>query len=256
MYRPGVCSADASCAIGLGIPSGHAEDEVDTALVMSVDVSNSVDDHRYQLQIAGIAAALEDSAVIDAILNGPKGGILFSMIEWSDKPKVAVPWTKITAKAQAYAVAQAVRKLPRNEGEFTCMSIMMRFVADKVVTQIPAHPTRVVIDVSGDGPDNCNGQETTDSVRDQLVASSVVINGLPIIEGNSSPDQMVEAGPSARSKTEGTSSELESWYRSHVMGGTGAFVSPAYGYEDFGRAMRQKFVVEVSSLAASTFTTR
>jgi hypothetical protein len=32
------------------------------------------------------------------------------------------------------------------------------------------------------------------------------------------------------------------------MGGAGSFVLPAYGYEDFGRAMRQKFVVEVSSL--------
>ena len=37
-------------------------------------------------------------------------------------------------------------------------------------------------DVSGDGMDNCNGRETTDVIRDELVAYGAVINGLPIIE--------------------------------------------------------------------------
>jgi len=32
------------------------------------------------------------------------------------------------------------------------------------------------------------------------------------------------------------------------MGGPGAFVLPAQGYGDFGRAIRQKFVFEISSL--------
>jgi hypothetical protein len=39
-----------------------------------------------------------------------------------------------------------------------------------------------VIDVSADGVANCNGKETTDVVRDELVAYGAVINGLPIIE--------------------------------------------------------------------------
>ena len=32
------------------------------------------------------------------------------------------------------------------------------------------------------------------------------------------------------------------------MGGVGAFVLPANGYNDFERAMRQKFVIEISGL--------
>ena len=32
------------------------------------------------------------------------------------------------------------------------------------------------------------------------------------------------------------------------MGGTGAFVLPANGYDDFGRAIRQKFVIEISGM--------
>lgn len=226
------------------IPRGHAEDQVDTALVISVDVSNSVDDRRYQLQIAGIANALEDPAIIADILNGPHGGILFSMIEWSDKPKVAIPWTKIATKNDALAVAQVVRKLPRNEGDFTCMANMLRFVSDKIVTQIPAHATKVVLDVSGDGIDNCNGKETTDVVRDDLVANGVVINGLPIIERAPGTAVVPLVPDTSRSD------DLEAWYRTHVMGGIGSFVLPANGFEDFGRAMRQKFVVEISELAA------
>jgi hypothetical protein len=55
----------------------------------------------------GIAAALEDSVVMDAILNGPHSAILFSLVEWSDRPKVAIPWTKIATKAEANTIARS-----------------------------------------------------------------------------------------------------------------------------------------------------
>src|SRR5262245_29909044 len=95
--------------------------EVDTALVVSVDVSNSVDESRYKLQMEGIAQALEDKDVLDAILNGPQGGILFSMVTWADKPQIAIPWKKISSKEEAAEVAALVRRLPRQTGEFTCV---------------------------------------------------------------------------------------------------------------------------------------
>ncbi len=202
---------------------------VDTALVVSVDVSNSVDEHRYQLQMQGIAQALEDPAVIDAIASGPTGGILFSMVVWADRPKIAVPWQRISNRAEALAVAQIVRHLPRHDGEFTCMARMLQFVSDKIVPQVPVKATRVIVDVSGDGSENCNPQTPVESVRDELLASArVTINGLPILEGREAQT-------------------LEAWYRDHVMGGPGAFILPAEGFGDFGRAIRQKFVVEVSA---------
>ncbi|MDX2309240.1 MAG: DUF1194 domain-containing protein [Hyphomicrobium sp.] len=202
---------------------------VDTALVVSVDVSNSVDAERYKLQMEGIAAALEDESVIDAILTGPNGRIVLSMVTWADKPKIAIPWTMIASKDDALAFAARVRKQPREGGEFTCLAGMLRTVSDKVVTQIPAKPLRIVVDVSGDGKDNCNAEEPTEVVRDELVGAGVIINGLPILEG-------------------GDADQLEGWYRDHVVGGTGAFVLPADGFGDFGRAIRQKFVVEISGL--------
>ena len=159
-------------------------DEVDTALIVAVDVSNSVDDARYKLQMEGIAQALEDPSVIRAIVGGAKGGILFSMITWADQSKVNVPWTHITNEQEAKAAAMRVRALPRQGGEFTCMSRMMRFVSDKIVPQIPAKAAKVVLDVSGDGRDNCNEPEPVEQVRDELVSYGVTVNGLPILEGN------------------------------------------------------------------------
>lgn len=223
----------ASAAAILGLlswPAVHAQDlpaEVDTALIVSVDVSNSVDDHRYKLQMEGIAKALEDPEVLKAILNGPQGGILVAMVTWADKPRLALPWQRIASAADAAAVAAKVRALPQQTGEFTCVSGMLRSISDKVVPQIPAKALRIVVDVSGDGRENCNPDEPPALVRDELAASGVTVNGLPILEGDEGP-------------------ALESWYRENVMGGPGSFILPANGFGDFGRAIRQKFMIEIS----------
>lgn len=213
-----------------GLP-GHAAalPEVDTALVVSVDVSNSVDEKRYRLQMEGIAKALEDPGVVAAITTGPQAAILFSIMTWADRSEMTLPWVRISSAAEARAVAARIRKLPRVKGEFTCVSRMLRNVADKVVPQIPAVANRVVIDVSGDGHDDCNPVEPVGAVRDELVAGKVVINGLPILDGD-------------EGKT------IEDWYRTNVMGGVGSFVIAANGYGDFERAIRQKFVVEISGV--------
>jgi Protein of unknown function (DUF1194) len=203
--------------------------EVDTALVVAIDVSNSVDDKRYRLQMDGIAKALEDPGVIAAITTGPQAAILFSIVAWADRSEVTLPWVRIASAADAKAVAARIRKLPRARGEFTCLAKMLRSTADKIVPQIPAKANRVVIDVSGDGRDDCNPDEPAGVVRDELVASKVVINGLPILDG-------------------GEAATIESWYRENVMGGIGSFVLAANGYGDFERAIRQKFVVEISGV--------
>lgn len=200
---------------------------VDTALIVSVDVSSSVDERRYQIQLEGIAAALEDQGVLDAILSGPRKSILFSVVTWADRPKLSLPWVRIASRQDALVAALKVRTMRREGGDFTCLSKMLRFVTDKIVPQIPERASKVVVDVSGDGSDNCNAEEPAKAVRDEMNARGTTINGLPILEGREA-------------------ATLESWYRENVMGGPGSFILPAQGFEDFGRAIRQKFVVEVS----------
>jgi hypothetical protein len=71
-------------------------------------------------------------------------------------------------------------------------------------------------------------QAPTATVRDEIVGYGATINGLPILEGEEA-------------------NTLKQWYRENVIGGQGSFLMPAQGFGDFGRAIRQKFVVEVSS---------
>jgi len=235
-----------SALFGAGLAAAQDGEAVDTALIVAVDVSNSVDDNRYRLQTEGIAQALEDPAVIEGIIGGAKGGILFSMVTWADRPKFTLPWMRITNAEEARATAARVRQLPRQDGEFTCMALMMRNVSDKIVPQVPAQATKIVLDVSGDGPDNCNAEEPVDVARDELVKWGVTVNGLPILEraqGQSAPPV-----DSYLPQQRGTST-LEDWYRKNVKGGPGSFVLPANGYKDFGRAIRQKFVLEISGIS-------
>jgi len=64
-------------------------------------------------------------------------------------------------------------------------------------------------------------------LRDALVEAKAIVNGLPILEGREAQT-------------------LAPWYTENVMGGPGSFVLPAEGFGDFGRAIRQKFVIEIS----------
>lgn len=227
---------------------------VDTALIVAVDVSQSVDARRYQLQMEGIASALEDPDVLNVILNGPNGGILFSMIAWSDKPKLVIDWQPITSMEEARRVAGLVRALPHTGGEFTCMARMLDYAATLVVPYIPNPSLRVVLDVSGDGIDNCTIPETVDKHRDALSALGVTINGLPILsqEGHNivGSGAYRKPGFGLRNMARGpdtATTRLDEWFQRHVLIGSGAFLLPAQGYKDFGRAFRQKFVIEISA---------
>ena len=70
-------------------------------------------------------------------------------------------------------------------------------------------------------------QKPIRSVSDELAGYGTTVNGLPILEGNEAET-------------------LEGWYSDNVKAGSGGFVLPANGFEDFGRAIRQKFVIEIS----------
>lgn len=208
---------------------GASPETVDTALVLAVDVSGSVNAERYALQMEGIAKAFEDPEVERTILSGPHRAMFVTLIEWSNTAAVGIPWTLITSTSDAQAFADKVRHVPRGDNEFTCMSHALQLVDGKVLPFVPAPADRTIIDVSGDGHDNCNVVPPVDAVRDRLVAEGATINGLPILEGSEA-------------------ATLEDWYRTHVIGGNGAFLVPAHGFADFARAIRQKFIVEVSAV--------
>ncbi len=199
----------------------------DVAVVLAVDVSNSIDAKRYRLQMDGIAETFEDPDVLAAILSDGHRSVLVSLVEWSNTPRMTVPWTLLTSNGDAIAFAAKVRNTRREAQDFTCMSKALGHIYDKVLPLQPVPAARVIIDVSGDGRDNCNAAESVSSIRDRLASEDVTVNGLPILEGEES-------------------ATLVDWYRQNVVGGPGAFLIPANGFSDFKRAMRLKFVTEIS----------
>jgi Protein of unknown function (DUF1194) len=231
----------------------RGETLVDTALIVSVDVSGSVDQRRFALQMDGIAKAIEDPGVLAAMLSGPHASIMFSMVEWSEHATMAIPWTRIASRQDALALAARIRRTPRPEGEFTCVAHMMRFVSDFVLPTLRVKTPRLVMDVSGDGVDNCDDDPATARMRDTLVAAGLTINGLPINEGDAAEPL---GGGSFRAPGRPFQPRtfkpklLGPWYRKNVIGGAGAFLLPAQGYGDFDRAMREKFILEISASPA------
>ncbi|MGQ0455821.1 MAG: DUF1194 domain-containing protein [Hyphomicrobium sp.] len=248
-------------ALAAALPSAVARaDEsapaVDTALVIAVDISQSVDDSRYALQMQGIASAFEDPSVVGAITGGTEGRIAVSLIGWADGVEILLPWETIASVADAAAVARRIRALPPRRGEFTCMARMLSTLPITVLSQLPVKATRIVIDVSGDGIDNCARRSESDMARDALLAIGATINGLPIIVAGE--NEIVGSGayraPSYGLNNLGPDTDqttLDVWYQEHVIGGPGAFLMKANGYGDFGRAFRQKFVTEVSAADTS-----
>ena len=245
----------ALAALALAWPNERvqaAEDVVDTALVMAVDISQSVDEVRYRLQMEGIAQALEDADVIRTVTSGPRKAIVFTLVGWADRARVLLPWTWIASASDAAAVARMLRSLPVASGEYTCVARMMRYLNEFTLPQMPVKAERIVVDVSGDGPDNCTSLQYLSEARERLVGGGAIVNGLPILEdgierpigpwnhapGSTKLDFPLPGKSDAKSLTE--------WYERHVMAGPGAFVITARGYEDFARAIRRKFILEIA----------
>ncbi len=139
-----------------------------TVLIVAVDVSSSVDAERYKLQMEGVAGALEDQAVVDTILSGPGDGLLFTIVMWANHPCTAIPRATIDSFEKAKIAAARIRKLPQIGGQYTCVTRMFRHVVDKVLPQVPGRTLRTVLDVSGDGRENCNPHNPVTTTRDEV----------------------------------------------------------------------------------------
>lgn len=245
------CCALLAASLALwAMSTARAEPPPAVALVVAVDVSQSVDDGRFTLQMEGIAAALEDPGVI-AAMTGRPGGTLFAMVTWADQAGLALGWQRIGTRADALAAAARVRATPRQSGEFTCLGQMFRTVAASVIPAMPLPAERIVVDVSGDGIDNCTDPDTLEAEQQALLGTGATINGLPILVPGENdvvgagayraPGYGLRATPLPQERT-----DLAQWYRAHVVGGPGAFLLAAAGYGDFAKAIRRKFVIEVS----------
>lgn len=229
----------------LASPAVAQEIPVDVELVLAVDVSASIDGGEINLQRAGYVAALTDPRAISAMVSGPLGRVAVTYVEWSDTARVTVPWTVIAGAEDANRFATAVQAFPIPRGGLTSIVTALDF-STLLFEGNGIEGTRRVIDLSADGRDSKGDEPVVAAARDRALSRGIVINGLVI-----NPQQ-------EQSEVEGVKYDLEGYFHEVVIGGPGAFTVVTETPEDFPRAIVNKLVLEVSSVAHPTheFATR
>jgi hypothetical protein len=205
-------------------PSVVRADEVDMALVLAVDVSGSIDTERFNIQRDGYAAAFTNPQVLEAIATGPHGAIAVTFVEWSGPghEEQTVGWTVIRDAGSSAEFGSAIKAAGRAYSDWTSISAALDFSTG--LLRASSHAAdRMVIDVSGDGPNNSG--RPLEAARDEAIAAGVTINGLPITE---------------------TQPSLDQYYRDNVVGGDGAFTIVVADFDSFAKGVLTKLVREIA----------
>lgn len=225
-----------ACALVSG--AAFAQDvnrqRVDVALVLTVDASGSIDPDEFLLQKQGIAGAVADPAVLSTIRSGRNGRIAIAYVEWGAPggAQMMVDWMAVEDEASAAAFGNAVLNAPRSVQSYNAIGDAID-LAVKLFETCPCRPTRRIIDVSGDNPDN-RSHLPAPVARDMAVAAGITINALAIVQDG-------RLGP------EGKPWLVEAYERT-VIGGFAAFAIAANTRADFARALREKMVLEISGI--------
>jgi hypothetical protein len=219
------------CAGGAG-----AAEKVDLLLVLAADVSRSIDGEEFRLQRDGYASALTTPRVVNAMTSGEHGRIAVCFVEWSGAldQKVVVDWTLIAGAADARLLAGRIRDAPRASRGRTAIGDAIVFSVRQLASA-PFEAARRVIDVSGDGTSNV-GRDVV-KARAYALAQGITINGLVILSETPLPANPRHTHPPGG---------LLAYYENNVVGGVGAFVLAAEGFETFGASLKNKLIREIS----------
>jgi hypothetical protein len=210
--------------------------EVDVELVLAVDISFSMDQEEQELQREGYIHALTSKEFLRALKEGSHGKIALTYLAWANfnERRVIVPWRLIDGPEAADGFVSELARSPYRRASRTSVSGALEFAASQFENS-GYKGIRRVIDISGDGANN-NGPPVA-TVRDEVLAKGIVINGLPIMLKDPIGSGMdIDA--------------LDIYYEDCVIGGPGAFVIPIKERSKFKEATRTKLVQEIAALPA------
>jgi hypothetical protein len=201
-----------------------AGQHVSVELVLAVDVSLSINDVEYRLQMSGIANALRDKEV-QALINGQRHGVAIAMTQWSGtyRSNQPLPWRFLSDSASINALAAVIEETPRNRlGSLTGIGHAINF-ATRMIEENDFDGDELKIDVSGDGRNNSGPEPSW--ARLMAANRGIAINGLAISRDDRG---------------------LTGYYERNVIVGPGAFVIEAKDFGDFAYAFKQKLKRELS----------
>ena len=196
----------------------------EVALLLSVDISGSIDAGEYAIQTAGLAAALNDPSIVEALVAGQ---MALAVVHWSGvgRQALVLPWQRMLAPTDVANFASTVARQPR---AFTASDTAVGQAIDFSAAQFTqvTDCMRRVIDISGDGPENSGFTDAEARARTQSLG--IEINAIAI-------EDMGRTDPVTR------------YYQKWVIT-RGGFVITARGLEDYPRAMREKILREISKV--------
>jgi Ca-activated chloride channel family protein len=219
-------SALAALALAAALSGAGPARACNLALVLALDVSASIDAREYELQQEGLARALTDPEVMEAVAS--QGGIWLSIFEWSGSRHqyTQLPWTFVAGDADLGGVAATLRATSRTVAEFPTSLGYAVGHALNLLRAAPETCRRQVIDVSGDGVNNDGFPPESAYLAHDM--SLVTVNGLVIT--NEDPT-------------------VVDYYLRSVIHGAGAFVQPTASYNDYAEAMRRKLLRELGAFS-------
>lgn len=194
----------------------------ETALVLSIDVSGSIDTGDYRLQAEGLAAALTDPEVAEALVRGQ---VALAVVQWSGPGQQALTldWQRMLSPEAVAAYAARAAAMPRAfKGSDTAVGQGLAFA----LAQFAAVPDcqRRVVDISGDGQENAGFTDA--EARAAAQGAGVMVNAIAI----------EEPGPAF---------PITAYYRAWVIT-PGGFVVTARGLQDYAETLRQKLLRELA----------
>lgn len=210
--------------------------DIELELVLLADASGSISDQEIAFQRQGYADALTDPRVLAAIQNSAYGAIAVTYVEWAANTAVVVDWTKIDGVESAERFAATLIGPPRQAyGRNAIGSALLD--GKHLIENNDFDGWRKVIDFSGDSPNSFSGP-SIQSARDEVVASGITINALPIL--------------CRFCDTQARYPNLGEIYEQTIIGGLGSFVITAESERDLADAIRRKLILEISGTLPST----
>ena len=194
----------------------------ETALILTIDVSNSIDTAEYRLQTDGLADALDDPEIVETMVSG---AAMIAVVQWSgvDKQTVSIPWTQVRTALDARWLAQQARLMERAFVLSDTAPAEAIYFSLDLFNQVPECQRRV-IDVSGDGTPN--GGTDVRAARNAAERAGVTINGIAI---------------------ESMGLAITNFYRGAVITRDG-FVMTARTHREYPATIRAKILRELSRI--------
>ncbi|MAB06517.1 MAG: hypothetical protein CML50_10970 [Rhodobacteraceae bacterium] len=194
----------------------------ETALLLAMDVSNSVDAAEYRMQAEGLAWALSDPEIAEILVAD---GVSIAVLQWAgtDRQQLSLGWTSITAPADVVALQARARTMAR---AFLLSDTAPASALHRAIDAFASAPSckRRIIDVSGDGTPNAGGSVA--GARQRAERAGITVNGLAI-------------------DAAGYGQPVTNFYRRQLVTRDG-FVITARGHRAFAETLRRKMLRELS----------